>query len=237
MPSLWSLGHSEWTERYRLVSDTDRVPGRYSETPPQCALNSQGHRPIQWVENGSTFYSHWWRTWKGDGQQVQTSAECLPQAYTKAWIGWKRGLFLKGSLLGESFGGWCISITSLEWGEGHVLSHLNEKGSSRESQEGLTWVLGVKAHKTWVRVCSCSRLRWHSWEKRAALEASTELHGCRRQAKKHRHVSHGPHVCSEGSLSGRATWCVCPVTQSCLTLCNPMDCSPPGSSVHGISPR
>ena len=23
-------------------------------------------------------------------------------------------------------------------------------------------------------------------------------------------------------------------TQSCLTLCNPMDCSPPGSSVHGI---
>ena len=28
-------------------------------------------------------------------------------------------------------------------------------------------------------------------------------------------------------------WCV--VTKSCLTLCNPMDCSPPGSSVHGIS--
>ena len=22
--------------------------------------------------------------------------------------------------------------------------------------------------------------------------------------------------------------------QSCPTLCNPMDCSPPGSSVHGI---
>jgi len=26
------------------------------------------------------------------------------------------------------------------------------------------------------------------------------------------------------------------VTQSCLTLCDPMDCSPPGSSVHGDSP-
>ena len=25
------------------------------------------------------------------------------------------------------------------------------------------------------------------------------------------------------------------VTQSCLTLCDPTDCSPPGSSVHGIS--
>ena len=27
----------------------------------------------------------------------------------------------------------------------------------------------------------------------------------------------------------------CLVTKSCLTLCNPMNCSPPGSSVHGIS--
>ena len=26
------------------------------------------------------------------------------------------------------------------------------------------------------------------------------------------------------------------VVQPCLTLCNPMDCSPPGSSVHGHSP-
>ena len=25
------------------------------------------------------------------------------------------------------------------------------------------------------------------------------------------------------------------VAQLCLTLCNPMDCSPPGSSVHRIS--
>jgi len=24
------------------------------------------------------------------------------------------------------------------------------------------------------------------------------------------------------------------VTQSCLTLCDPMDCNPPGSSIHGI---
>ena len=29
--------------------------------------------------------------------------------------------------------------------------------------------------------------------------------------------------------------CCCVVTKSCLTLCDPMDCSPPGSSVHGIS--
>ena len=29
-------------------------------------------------------------------------------------------------------------------------------------------------------------------------------------------------------------WKDCLVTQSCPILCNPMDCSPPGSSVHGI---
>ena len=28
--------------------------------------------------------------------------------------------------------------------------------------------------------------------------------------------------------------CMCVVVQSCLTLCDPMDCSPPGSSLHGI---
>ena len=27
---------------------------------------------------------------------------------------------------------------------------------------------------------------------------------------------------------------MCLLTQSYPTLCNPMDCSPPGSSVHGI---
>ena len=30
--------------------------------------------------------------------------------------------------------------------------------------------------------------------------------------------------------------CVCLAAQSHPTLCNPMDCSPPGSSVHGDSP-
>ena len=28
--------------------------------------------------------------------------------------------------------------------------------------------------------------------------------------------------------------CVCVCAQSCLTLCDPMDCSPPGSSLHEI---
>ena len=40
-----------------------------------------------------------------------------------------------------------------------------------------------------------------------------------------------------GFLDHRVCVCVCVcvlVAQSCLTLCDPMDCSPPGSSVHGI---
>ena len=38
------------------------------------------------------------------------------------------------------------------------------------------------------------------------------------------------------SCTGYQAFCVCLVAQSCLTLCNPMDCSPPGSFVHGDSP-
>ena len=38
----------------------------------------------------------------------------------------------------------------------------------------------------------------------------------------------------EGSSLGHTGCCCCLVAQSCPTLCNPMDCSPTGSSVHGI---
>ena len=34
----------------------------------------------------------------------------------------------------------------------------------------------------------------------------------------------------------RPLYVLCLVAQICLTLCNPVDCSPPGSSVHGASP-
>ena len=55
------------------------------------------------------------------------------------------------------------------------------------------------------------------------------------------------HSLATGSYSiGQLIWivlyadyggvCVCLVAQSCLTLCDPMGCSPPGSSVHGDSP-
>ena len=37
------------------------------------------------------------------------------------------------------------------------------------------------------------------------------------------------------SKSFPGLFCCCLITQLCPPLCNPMDCSPPGSSVHGIS--
>ena len=44
------------------------------------------------------------------------------------------------------------------------------------------------------------------------------------------------HTCSLSVLTLTLnSICYCLVTQSCPTLCNTMDCSPPGSSVHGFS--
>ena len=42
--------------------------------------------------------------------------------------------------------------------------------------------------------------------------------------------------CNIHSRASLQDCCCCSVTQSYLTLHNPMDCSPPGSSVHGDSP-
>ena len=38
----------------------------------------------------------------------------------------------------------------------------------------------------------------------------------------------------ENTGLGKGTWVVCVTHSLCLTLCDPMDCSPPGSSVHEI---
>ena len=42
-------------------------------------------------------------------------------------------------------------------------------------------------------------------------------------------------VCPWGHLGLSFLLCVCVHAQLCLTLCDPRVCSPPGSSVHGIS--
>ena len=44
-----------------------------------------------------------------------------------------------------------------------------------------------------------------------------------------------PDILGGGVCSNSPCCCCCLVAQSCPTLWDPMDCSPPGSSVHGIS--
>jgi len=49
----------------------------------------------------------------------------------------------------------------------------------------------------------------------------------------------GIHIAIPAPLASRLVWVtsvLCLVTQSCQILCDPMDCSPPGSSVCGDSP-
>ena len=41
--------------------------------------------------------------------------------------------------------------------------------------------------------------------------------------------------CMNSAICSGVCVCVCGWAQSCLTLCDPMDYSPPGSSVRGIS--
>ena len=59
-----------------------------------------------------------------------------------------------------------------------------------------------------------------------------------------RSISRSPNSCSRlgnwsrlpeyRGLRGLHPFCVCLVAQSCLTPCDPLDCSPPGSYTHGI---
>ena len=67
------------------------------------------------------------------------------------------------------------------------------------------------------------------------------LHGgsdTRQQCLPHAHTTAPTLGLAPAGQSGIETphllLCVYSVTHSCLTLCDPMDCSPPGSSVHGI---
>ena len=63
------------------------------------------------------------------------------------------------------------------------------------------------------------------------LQEIRPTHPCiGRQSLNHRTAREVPLSKSEIFISTL----LCLVTQSCLTLCNPVDCSPPGPSIHGI---
>ena len=77
--------------------------------------------------------------------------------------------------------------------------------------------------------------RWYWWTYLQGSNGDTDI--------KNRRKDKSGGVEEEGGTNGESnmeayTLCceLCLVAQSCSTLCNPMDCSLPGSSVHGDSP-
>ena len=66
-----------------------------------------------------------------------------------------------------------------------------------------------------------------SWKPPSLLTRQATRKGGGAHDQREQHQSEGA-ACAEAQFSS--------VAQSCLTLCDPMDCSPPGSSVHRDSP-
>ena len=98
-------------------------------------------------------------------------------------------------------------------------------GKSQPDEVGLSACLPCPPHLLTGRICIAQLLRKHSSPSEHRLwviyaKYISLFWGRGNQGDDTRNYS----------VSG------CSVTQSCLTLCDPMDCSPPGSSVHGDSP-
>ena len=90
--------------------------------------------------------------------------------------------------------------------------------------KGCSAFLEMKRCKDWDNEISSWKYLTCSTRFPGAQSASLypELRGCWRSVT----------AAAKGSVTAE---CLVLVARSCPTLCNPMDCSPPGSSVHGIS--
>ena len=83
----------------------------------------------------------------------------------------------------------------------------------------------VKGENTWPLKTITSRILWAP-SQNAAFTLGGAPSACPSP-------SHPPNYIEDGSNDTSPPVRVC--SQSCLALCDPMDCSPPGFSVHGIS--
>ena len=107
----------------------------------------------------------------------------------------------------------------------------------KNSQHGVgtpaRWMLFFLSCRAWQRTCS-SRTTWERSVGSLEWSFSTAT-SC---MWLHTLSSRPPSIPTTSGRKGSPTWGVCMCAksfQSCPTLCNPMNCSPPGSSVHGIS--
>ena len=102
-----------------------------------------------------------------------------------------------------------------------------------------------KCSSTWFNPCGgrwqvpvCSWQSYRSWFWKSSKNNELKW----KQNPSHPHINSSSKTRQNVSNSDRdfGGWCLqssvvlCLVIQSYLTLCDPMDCSPPGPSVHGI---
>ena len=89
-----------------------------------------------------------------------------------------------------------------------------------------------------VQQCDCASCHRNGYVKcvRSSLFFGVTLWGCRlrRPGTSRPTCLDGPSAEDPHCPLPAFTVCPCSAAQSCPTLCDPMDCSPPGSSVHGV---
>ena len=120
--------------------------------------------------------------------------------------------------LGENRGGWVCRVEGAEGSLGSVFSPGRHRAEQLGNQGNKAGQGGSTPHATWL----CHRQRWFldllAW---GATEIWIETRP-------------SPALCTLYCL--RYVRCACAkLFPSCLTLCHPVDGSPPGSSVHGVS--
>ena len=135
-------------------------------------------------------------------------------------------------------------VTSLSWAETgaplHPLSFqpMRSKAPQSRMKPALRCLCPIKAERLTVWSCLCPGLQP---SRPAAPELSLHhpspssplwLRTSSRRRPEHQHQPCPPFL---SYLPKKDPSCVCPLLiQSCPTVCEPMDGSPPGSSVHGI---
>ena len=80
-------------------------------------------------------------------------------------------------------------------------------------QDGYHLVVNVRPHEYWVSHITLVYLEVHEYL-----------------------LPLGPWSMFSNTYFTNFVYCCCFVAKSCPTICNPMDCRPPGSSVHGFFP-
>ena len=100
----------------------------------------------------------------------------------------------------------------------------------------MLWAASLSAH---YRLCGCGGGRGCTGSPESACLGRRRGPGLRKDCQGHSPPSSPPPAsyCSKMSFYFLSFVCACvcaKLLQLCLTLCDPMDSSPPGSSVHGI---